>query len=167
MTRRLPYKNILYWVIANPFELNKEEDMSPFSERVEWAFNGPCGASGRRHSSSERRRIRTAPPSTAHWASREPRRPLRDTLRTCSFEPQTTHQGRWTGLDTVLCTSDPYWTTVTTDRYLPDCAMQNALGCWCGVAQLPPLRPVFDLFHRYFRLLLWPVLLKQRVVSFW
>ncbi|CAB3239975.1 unnamed protein product [Arctia plantaginis] len=33
------------------------------------------------------------------------------------------------GQDTVLCTSDPYWTTVTTDRYLPDRVMQNALGC--------------------------------------
>lgn len=50
---------------------------------------------------------------------------------------------------------------------VPDRVMQNALGRWCGVAQVPPPRPVSDSFRRYFWLLLWPVHLDYEPNHYW
>lgn len=89
--------------------------MSPFSERVEWALGagwrvgraaGDAAVASDAAPGPHRRRPRTEP--FAHCPT-----------RTCSkIEPQPTQSVWQGGPDTVLCTSDPYWTSVTTDRYL-------------------------------------------------
>lgn len=87
--------------------------MSPFSERIEWAFDGRVGrAAGDAAVASD-----AAPGPHHHRPRTEPTDHCAP--RTCSkIEPQPTQTVGQGGPDTVLCTSDPYWTSVTTDRYL-------------------------------------------------
>lgn len=103
--------------IGNPLSANKEEEPR--------CHPSPSGSSER---SAAGRRVGRAAGAAAVASDAAPgphhRRPRTEPSahcppRTCSkIEPQPTQAVGQGGPDTVLCTSDPYWTSVTTDRYL-------------------------------------------------
>lgn len=102
--------------------MRKRHDVTLLRARVS---GRACGAKA--PSSSELRRTRTAPPSTAHWATSQ---------HSC------THSLQLQGLKLDLLW--PKLTPIGRARRLTgtDRVMQNALGVWRGVARLPPPRPV-------------------------
>lgn len=126
--------------------------MSPFSERVEWAFGGRSvgRAAGDAAVASD------AAPGPHRRPPRTERTPTpRYHGNLFQIRTPVDRGAGWTG----HCIVHKWPLLDERDNWpVPDGVMQNALGRWCGVGQLPPLRPLTDPFRRYCRLS-WPVLL--------